>query len=75
MEAHAAGAGLPLGAGAVAAESGKFVPVLAAVGGFEEGGVFDAGVDEIRIGVRRFQMPDALEFPGMLRAVIKLVGG
>jgi len=41
----------------------------------EERGVFDTGVDEIRIGVRRFQMPDALEFPGMLRAVIKLVGG
>ena len=48
---------------------------LAAVGRAEQGGVFDAGVDRVRIGQRRFEMPDALELPGMLRAVVPLVRG
>src|SRR5258707_4676127 len=75
VETHAAGAGLPLGAGAVSAQAGKFAPILAAVGGFEKSGVFHARVDEIRIGMGRVKVPDTLEFPGMLRAVVELMGG
>src|SRR5439155_1395197 len=44
VQAHAARARLPLGASAVAAQAGEFLPVLAAVGGAEDGGVFPAGV-------------------------------
>ena len=51
------------------------MPVLPAVGRAEQGGVFDAGVDGVRIGQRRLEMPDALELPGMLRAVVPLVRG
>src|SRR5258707_9939647 len=75
VETHAAGAGLPLGACTVAAQAGKLVPILAAVGGFEKSGVFHARVDDVWIGMRRLEMPDALEFPGMLSAVVELVGG
>ena len=75
VQAHAARAGLPFGAGAVSAQAGEFVPVLAAVGGAEEGGVFHAGVDRVGIGERRLEMPDALELPRMLRAVVPLVRG
>ena len=74
MQAHAAGAGLPVGACAVLAEAGEFGPVLAAVGGAEEGGVFDAGVDGVGVGERGLEVPDAFEFPGVLRAVVPLVG-
>ena len=74
VQAHAAGAGLPAGSGAVAAQAGEFVPGLAAVGGAEEGGVFDAGVDGVGVGQRGFEMPDAFEFPGVRRAVVPLVG-
>ena len=73
VQAHAAGARLPARARAVAAQSGKFLPGLAAVGRAEQGGVFHAGVDGVRIGQRRFEMPDALELPGMRRAVVPLV--
>src|SRR4051812_18300779 len=69
VKAHAAGAGRPLGTGAVAAETGEFVPGGAAVGGFEKGGVFDAGVDCVWFSERRLKMPDAFEFPGVLRAI------
>src|SRR5207249_6546056 len=75
VQAHAARSRLPLGAGAVAAQAGEFLPVLAAVGGAEDGGVFHAGVNRVRIGERRLQMPHALELPGMLRAVVPLVRG
>ncbi len=75
MESHAAGAGLPLRAGAMAAEAGELVPGFAAVGGFEESGIFNAGEDGVGIGERRLEMPDALEFPGMLCAVVPLVSG
>ena len=50
VQPHAAGAGRPLGARAVAAEAGQLVPVFAAVGGAEDRGVFDAGVDRVGIG-------------------------
>src|SRR5262249_38312527 len=61
MEAHAASARLPLGTGAVAAQAGEFVPVLATVARAENGGVLHAGIDRVGIGERRLQMPDALE--------------
>ena len=74
MQAHAAGAGLPMRPGAVAAQAGKLVPCFSAVGRAEQGGVFNAGIDGVGIGERRFEVPDALEFPGMGRAVVPLVG-
>ena len=73
VQAHPAGARLPAGPGAVAAQSGEFLPRLAAVGRAEQGGVFHPGVDGVRIGQRRFEMPDALELPGVRRAVVPLV--
>src|SRR5437764_124395 len=75
VQAHSAGARLPLGTGAVAAQSGEFVPARAAVGGAEDGGVFDSGVNRVRIGERWLKMPDAFELPGMGLAIIKLVRG
>ena len=41
----------------------------------EQRGVFHAGIDRVRIGQRRFEMPDPLELPRMLRAVVPLVRG
>ena len=59
----------------MAAQAGKLLPRLPAVGRAEQGGVFDAGVNGVRIGQRRFEMPDALELPGVRRAVVPLVRG
>ena len=75
VQAHASRTGLPVWSRAVSAEAGQFLPVLAAIGGFEQGRIFDSRVDRVRIGERRLEMPDALELPGMLRAVVKLMGG
>ena len=75
VQAHAARARLPLGSGAMAAQSGKLLPVLSTVGCTKDRRVFHPGIDRIWIGERGFQMPYALEFPGMLRAVVKLVRG
>ena len=58
---------------AVLAQARQLVPVLAAVGRAEQRGVFDAGVDRVGIGQRRLEMPDALELPRVLRAVVPLV--
>ena len=55
------------------AQPGQFLPGLAAVRGTEQGGVFHTGIDGVRVGQRRLEMPDALEFPGVLRAVVPLV--
>src|SRR5262249_35679416 len=68
VQPHAAGARRPKVA-LDGAETGELVPGLAGVGGAEEGGVFDAGVDGVGIGRGGFQVPDALEFPGVLGAV------
>ena len=57
------------------AQSGELVPGLATVGRAEQGGVFDPGVDGVRVGQRRLEMPDALELPRMRRAVVPLVRG
>ena len=74
VEAHAAGAGLPGGAGAVLRRPESSCQVVAAVVGLEEGGVFDAGVDGVGVGEGGFEMPDAFELPGVRRAVVPLVG-
>ena len=50
------------------------MPAVSAVCGAEQCGVFYSRIDIIRIGERRFEVPDALELPRMLRAVIPLVG-
>ena len=56
------------------AQAGKLLPGPAAVRGAEQGGVFRPGIDGIRVGQRWFEMPDALELPRVLRAVVPLVG-
>src|SRR5215468_10302237 len=43
------------------AQPRQLIPVLSAVGRLEDGGVFDAGVDRIRVTQRRLKMPDSLE--------------
>src|SRR5690242_17402894 len=73
MQAHAACAGLPLRPGTVTAQPGKLVPVSPAVAGTKQGGIFDAGIDRVRVRERRFEMPNPLELPRMRRAVVPLV--
>ena len=73
VQAHPARAGLPFRPGRVAAQPGQLLPRAAAVRRAEQGGVFHPGIDGLRIGQRRFEMPDALELPGMRRAVIPQV--
>jgi len=74
VKTHSASAGLPTWAGAVASQAREFVPVLSTIGGAEKSGVLDPSVDGVGISERRFKMPDALELPRMLRAVVPLVG-
>src|SRR5262249_51860182 len=74
VQAHTAGAWRPLRPGAVAAQARQFGPRLAAVGRLEQRGVFDAGIHRVGIRQRRLQMPDALEFPWVRRAVVPLRG-
>src|SRR5207249_7654409 len=61
---------LPLRAGIVLAEPGQFVPAFAAIFRFEQRRVFHARVNVIGVIERRFEMPDALELPRMLGAVV-----
>src|SRR5204862_4927882 len=74
-EAHPAGARLPLGPGTVAAQPGELLPRLAAVARTEQRRVFHARVHGVRIREGWLQMPDALELPGVLGAVVPLVRG
>ena len=67
--------GCHFGPDAVAAQSGKFLPAMTAVGRSENGSVFDSRVNGVGVVERRFEMPDAFEFPGMLRAVVPLMRG
>jgi len=57
----------------MAGQSGGFLPPVPAVDRAEQGGVFNPCVDRVRISERRFEMPDSLEPPGVLRAVLPLV--
>ncbi len=52
---------------------GSSCQVLRAVGGAEKGRVFHPGVNRVGIGQRRFEMPDAFEFPRVLSAIIELM--
>ena len=74
MQAHAARARLPDAARVVLAQPGQLLPRLPAVGRAEHGRVLDAGKHDIGVGQRRLKMPDALELPGVGRAVVPLVG-
>src|ERR1035441_1930725 len=73
VQAHPTRAWLPGRPGRVAAQPGKLLPRATRVRRTEQGSVFRPGIDGVRIGQRRFEMPDALELPGMRRAVIPLV--
>ena len=73
VQAEPAGAWRPVRAGAVAAKARQLLPALRAVGRLEERGILDAGVDHVRIGQRRLEVPDPLELPRMRRAVVPLV--
>src|ERR1019366_2702567 len=64
---------LPAGSRAVAAQSPQFLPRRSAVDGTEQRGVFNPGVNRLRIGQRWLQMPDARELPGAEGAVVPLV--
>src|SRR5207244_13097665 len=74
VQAHAAGAGLPRGAGAVAPQPGPLGPRLAAVVGDEEGGVLHPGEDPVGVGRRRLQVRPPGERRGAGAAVVLLVG-
>ena len=73
VQAHAARARLPAGPEPWPRSPESSCQVCAAVGRAEQGGVFHSGVDGVRIGQRRLEMPDALELPGVRRAVVPLV--
>src|SRR5262249_28119279 len=75
MKAHAAGAGLPLWAGAVTAQAGHFLPVLAAVRRAKNGGIFHAGIHGVRVMQRRFPVSHPFVLLGLLRAVVELMCG
>src|SRR5438309_5106131 len=70
VQTHSARARLPLRAGIVLTEPGKFVPRFAAVFRFEQRRVLHAGVNMISVIERGVEMPDALELPRTLRAVV-----
>ena len=74
MQTQATGAGLPVGARAMFAQAGQLFPILTTVGGAEQRGVFDAGINSVRVLQRRLEMPDPLELPGAGCAVVPLVG-
>src|SRR5262249_3778411 len=61
---------LPRRGRVVAAQTGKLLPRLAAVGRAEERRVLNPGVDRIRIGRGRLEMPHARELPRSWRAVV-----
>jgi hypothetical protein len=45
------------------AEAREFVPALATVGGTEQSGILDPGINGVRRVERGLEVPDALEFP------------
>ena len=73
MQTHPTRSRLPLRPGVVLAQPGQLEPCRTAVFRFEERGIFHPGVDMIGIAERRFEVPDAFEFPRMLRAVVPLM--
>ena len=73
VKAQPAGARRPVRPGLVSAQSRKLLPRAGAVLRLEQRGVFHAGVDDVGIGQRRLDVPDALEFPRVRRSVVPLV--
>ena len=73
MQTHAARAGLPGWARGVLAQPGELLPALAAIHAAEQRRVLDTGIDQIRIGQRRLEVPDPFELPWMWRPVVPLV--
>src|SRR5262249_35999171 len=73
VQAHPAGAGLPVRARAVLAQARQLLPGPAAVVGAEQRRVLDTGVDHVGIGVGGLERPHPRELPGMGRAVVPLV--
>ena len=73
VQAHAACAGLPVGACAVAAQAGQLLPICAAVYGLEQRGVFNARIYRFSVGERGLDVPHPLELPWMRRTVVPLV--
>src|SRR5262249_25540144 len=70
VQAHPARPRLPRRGRVVAAQAGKLLPRLAAVDRAEERRVLNPGVDRIRIGRGRLEMPHARELPRSWRAVV-----
>src|SRR5262249_48754482 len=70
VQTHAACPWLPARRRLVGAQPRQLVPRPAAVGGAEQRRVLDSGVDGVRIGRRRLEVPDACELPRMRRAVV-----
>ncbi len=52
----------------------QFLPGLPAVARAKQGGVFHPGIDRVWIGGGGFEIPDARELPGVLRAIVPLMG-
>ncbi len=75
VQTQPARARLPARPAAMAAQARQLVPGLAAIGGLEQRRILDAGETSVGIAQRRLQMPDALELPRMLRAVVPHVRG
>ena len=69
MHGHAARAGLP-NAAFDPPQAGQFLPGASAVLRFKDGGVFHSRVSRVGIMQRGLDVPDALELPRMLRAVV-----
>src|SRR5690348_11022124 len=73
VQTHSACAWLPTRSGSMPAQARQLMPAFRAIGRKEERGIFNAGVDSVGVRERRFQVPHALEFPRMLRAVVPLM--
>src|SRR5262249_32963421 len=74
VQTHTAGSWLPLGSGTVAAQSGKFIPSLATIGGAKQCGILNARIDGVWVVERRLNMPNSFELPWFWCAVVELVG-
>src|ERR1700726_3723284 len=73
VQAQAAGARVPARSRTMLPQTGKLMPGLRAISRTEQRRVFDACINGVGIGERRFKMPDSREFPGMRRAVVPLM--
>ncbi len=57
----------------MAAQAGEFLPRPGTIGGPEQRRILDPRIHCIRIGQRRFEVPDPLELPRVRCAVVPLV--